>query len=918
MSEPGASYDRHAELIESARREAAITRQRAVTLRFDDRSGPLSDSLPLDPAAGRFTGYQSVREIRRGGQGVVYEAIHQATGRKVAVKVMREGPLAGSRERARFEREVRILAALDHPHIVTIHDSGAALGCFYYVMEFVDGLPLDEYVTKVQKSKSQKVKKAEGRKVEIAERLRLFAQVCEAVNAAHLRGVIHRDLKPGNVLIDAHGVPHVLDFGLAKVTDDSSDISRALEVTQSEPFLGSMPWASPEQAAGRLAEMSTRSDVYALGVMLHQVLADRFPYEVRGNVRDVVDNILRAEPARLSGSVPGVDAEVDTIVLKCLSKDASRRYDTAGALARDLRRYLAGEMIEARRDSSWYVLRKTLRRYRVPAGIALAFLAVVLASVVALSVMVHRATREREAALAAQHAEKQARLNAELEAEKANQIQQFLQQMLASVNPFEQRGRDVTVREVLDDAATRVATELTDQPQIEVAVRRTIGITYMDLGAYDAAEAQLTAALELAKQELGNEHPDTLGVMNGLAQVYFSQGRWAEAAPLYRDALAARRRVLGDEHEDTLVSLNNWVRLLVEQGKLPEAEPQARQVIEARRRIVGPDHPQTLNAMNNLASLLKRQARYEEAEPLFEETLGRQRETLGPHHPATLKTLNNLAGLCYARGELAKAEPLWQEALAALAQTLGEDHPQTTLVMHNLGALLYRQGKLEEAEALLGKALELRTRVLGLQHDATLATLNSLATVCHAAGQLDKAEELWRQAVETSRRVRGDGDPNTLNMMHNLAHVLLRNGKAADAEPFGRLAAEGRAAVLGHEHHDTVKSMHLLGHVLRKLERIEEAALWYGRALDAASGLLPPDDPELVLYRASHAQVLVLTGWYEEAEAPLREAHTRLHEDFDPDDERTREMVQSLIQLYEAWGKPDEADRWRGPAAADP
>jgi len=366
--------------------EPAVGRDRDLGAGESERH-PTADSIP---------GYEITREIHRGGQGVVYQAIQKATKRKVAIKVMREGPFAGKRNKARFEREVRILGQLRHPNIVTVHDSGTTAGCFYYTMDYVPGRPLDEYVTLSKPS--------------IDQTLRLFAKICEAVNAAHLQGVIHRDLKPGNIRIDVEGVPHVLDFGLAKVAaGQTTEDSRPQAMTVTGEFMGSLPWASPEQTEAAPGKIDLRTDVYSLGVILYQMLTGQFPYPVVRNVRDVMDNILKTEPAKPSTIRRQINDEIETIVLKSLSKERERRYQTAGELGRDIERYLAGEPIEAKRDSGLYVLKKTLRRYRVPVGVGAAFVVLLAASLVVSLTLWARAARERDKVAAAQSLVKQSK-----------------------------------------------------------------------------------------------------------------------------------------------------------------------------------------------------------------------------------------------------------------------------------------------------------------------------------------------------------------------------------------------------------------------------------------------------------------------------------------------------------------------------
>jgi serine/threonine protein kinase len=330
----------------------------------------------LETIAAALLGYQVLREIHRGGQGVVYQAIQNSTGSRVAIKVMREGPFAGTADRARFEREVRVLGQLRHPNIVAIHDSGVAAGCHYLVMDYVSGLPLDQFVrsrwgpaapSSVGADTAEEVPAdARGTRSGGARRRQqqialLVSKVCDAVHAAHLRGIVHRDLKPSNVRVDENGTPHVLDFGLAKVAGRASEHApeggAAGAMTVTGEFVGSLPWAAPEQVEGSPEAIDFRTDVYALGVILYQLLTGLFPYDVIGGVRQVFERIARQEPRPLRQIDPRIDPDLETIVAKCLQKSRERRYPSADELATDLRLYLAREPIRARRDSAWYVLR---------------------------------------------------------------------------------------------------------------------------------------------------------------------------------------------------------------------------------------------------------------------------------------------------------------------------------------------------------------------------------------------------------------------------------------------------------------------------------------------------------------------------------------------------------------------------------
>jgi serine/threonine protein kinase/WD40 repeat protein len=368
-------------------------------------------------------GYQVVREIRRGGQGVVYQAVQRSTKRDVAIKVMKQGPFATLADRSRFTREIETLGGLDHPNIVAIHDAGVISGFHYFVMDYVDGEALDEYVAArrhlapnvlhaaeppspvgstdaprpIVDDSARPARRRAG--LELASVLGLFIKICDAVHAAHLRGVMHRDLKPSNIRVDRSGEPHVLDFGLAKSTDAERDSA----MTRTGQFVGSLPWASPEQVEGDSARIDLRTDVYSLGAILFQILTGALPFDIGSNLRSVFENVVNRPPPRPSAvrsstGGPPLDDELDTIVLKCLSKDPERRYQSAGDLARDLRRYLSGDAIEAKRESAMYVLRKTLQRYRFRVAAAVAFVALLGVFGVVMAVLYRHSTRlEKEA-----------------------------------------------------------------------------------------------------------------------------------------------------------------------------------------------------------------------------------------------------------------------------------------------------------------------------------------------------------------------------------------------------------------------------------------------------------------------------------------------------------------------------------------
>lgn len=756
----------HAEWIARARDQAeranAGTGSSAIRLGAPD--APSADAGPT------LSGYTIRRQIHRGGQGVVYEAMQHSTSRTVALKFLREGPFAGERDRHRFDREVSILARLNHRHIVRIIDRSAAAGSEFLVMDYVDGVPLDRYVREHDPP--------------LRERLNLFILICDAVTAAHLRGVIHRDLKPGNILIDPAGEPHVLDFGLAK--SDAKNITEA--DTQTGVFIGSLPWASPEQAAGRHADVDVRSDVYSLGVILYHLLTGRLPYSTVGPLEQILRNIRSEMPIRPRAIAATIDEDLEVIVLKSLNKEPARRYQSVGELVRDVRHYLADEPIEARRDSGWYMLRKLLNRHRASAMIAASFvLLVAIAGIVALALW-RNASSERDRAIAA-------RQLANLEAAKAMRITQFAQEMLSGIDPATAGEMDTRLmRHVLDNAAKRVDAELGEAPEAQAAVRRSIGKAYQAIGEFSLAQEQMERAVEVSRRSGGGDGAEWLKAMDDLALIYWENGRSADAEAMSRAVLDARRQLLGPDHPATLLTMAILTEALHSQGRLEQAEALARETLERRTRVLGPEDVETLSSMNNLAGILNSARRFNEAEPLYKKAIEAEQRVKGIQHPDTLRTRNNLSALYHQSGRIAEAEPLLRENIELMKRVLGEGHPDTLLALGNLASLLRLKGEYDQAEETLRNLIAAERRVIGPGNPAIAGHLLSLASLVSRRGDHAAAETLLREAIKINEAALPESHPQRLTTELALGVCLARMNRLEESE---RLLVSGLAAIEG-------------------------------------------------------------------------------------------------------------------------
>jgi tetratricopeptide (TPR) repeat protein/predicted Ser/Thr protein kinase len=835
--------------------------------------------------------YRVLRLIGEGGMGVVYEAEQDHPRRVVALKVIRPG-LASADLLRRFERESQALGRLQHPGIAQVYEAGTADSGVgpqpYFAMEFIAGEPLKDYVH------------AHG--LTTRQRMDLVARICDAVQHAHERGLVHRDLKPSNILVDRMGQPKVLDFGVARLVDGSSNATRHTELGE---LVGTLAYMSPEQVVGDPIDVDGRSDVYALGVILYELLAGRMPYVISKRLHEAVQTIREADPTRLRSISRAFRGDVETIVSKALEKDKARRYPSAAALASDIRRYQADEPIEARPASTVYQLKKFSRRHK---GFVIATAAVIATLVVGIAFSTRAALRAREAEQMAQAVNDFLRNDLLAQASTGNQA-----------GPQTPPDPDLKVRTALDRAAARIAEKFGAQPSVEASIRETIGQTYMDLGMYPEAATHLTRAQELNRRLLGLEHQSTLRTSSSLGRLAQLQAKYPQAEALLSRTLDAQRRVLGLNHPDTLLSMNNLGIVYWRRGKFAQAETLLAQALGIRRRVSGPDDRRTLWLMLNLAGVYDHEGKYDRAEALDQETLAIQRRVLGPEHPDTLITMNNLGVIYFKQGKYAQAEALDAQTLDTRRRLLGREHIDTLMSMTNLANTYAFQGKYAEAEALESETFETQSRVLGPEHSETMMSLGNLADTYELRGKHAQAAELLNRALQITRRVLGPDHPDTLNNLADLGFMYERQGKHAAAESYVSQALVGRRRALGPSHPDTLSSVADLAQVYHSEGKFAKSETLAREAVDFMRKAQPDDWQR---FRAESLVGAALAGQkrFDEAEPLLLQGYRGMADRKDrmgPPNQYYLDCASEwMATLYEAWGRPDKASQWRQIRAA--
>lgn len=812
-----------------------------------------SDAGPGRTGRRRIPGFVIERPLGEGGMGTVYLAEQERPRRTVALKVVKATRMSGAMLR-RFEHEAEILGRLQHPGIAQIYQAGtfeekdASGGSGgpvpFYAMELVEGQALDV----ASKSMTQRAK------------LEFFALVCDAVQHAHQKGVIHRDLKPSNIMVTPppHGKPKVLDFGVARLAD--AEQSEMTYHTAAGQLVGTLPYMSPEQVAGDPNDLDTRSDVYALGVILYELLSGRLPHEFSTpSLAEAVKTITESRIAPLSTLNGEIDADIETIVGKALEKDRERRYDSAAELGADIERYLRHEPILARRPTRTYLARKFVVRNKPLVAIGCAGAIALTAGVAGTVWQAIRATEGQRVAQE-QRAEAE-RLGYEARAALADSqaVTEFLTGMLSSADPETARGEEITVRELLDRTAETVPA-LSERPRVEMTVRTTLGNTYRTLGLVREAQPHLESAHALAVKIHGPESAQALTLQRSLALTTSDLNDPTGAEPKIREVVRVLEAQGPERAPELALALGDLGRVLIECGKNEEAEATLKRSIELTRAAFGPRNPELLTQMDHMGALLTDLGRFAEAETILRKALDGRREVFGPDSPYVAYTLTTLSSAVQKQGRHAETIDLLTESLRIRRVCLAPEHPSLLINLANLSTALIGAGRIDEGEPLLRETIEKQRRVLGDESSKVLVSMGTLAYAMEEKGNLDEAESIYRHIVEISRRLPAAREAETVSNFNNLAMLLWTRGN------------------------------------------LEESELVFAEAVKRAQAALPPDHYMTAIFRNNYGALLVERGKSAEARPHLEESHAVIEKFFGAEHPRTAKSAGRLERLEQAAG----------------
>ena len=864
----------------------------------------MPDSSPPE-TAGPIGPYKLLELLGEGGMGEVWLAEQsEPVHRRVALKIIKLG-MDTKQFLARLEAERQALAVMDHPNIAQFFDGGATeTGRPYFVMELVQGIPITDY--------------CDTNRLTTDERISLFVEVCNAVQHAHHKGVVHRDLKPTNVLVavkDDHPTVKIIDFGIAKAM--GHELTDRTLVTRVGQIVGTPEYMSPEQAEMSGLDVDTRTDIYSLGVMLYELLVGALPYDlgakadqaIRHAIRDTEiprpstrlttledtkEIIARYRKTTVEALQKELRSDLDWIILKAMEKDRTRRYETANGLALELERHLRNEPILARAPTPGYRIGKFVRRHRMGVGAGVAIAAALIFGLTAATLGMVRARRAERLA--------------EEEAEAAQQVSDFLVDLFQVNTPSEALGDTITAREILNRGAERIETELADQPALQGRLMEVIGSVFTSLGLHDEAESLLLESLEVRRGALDPGHSDVAASVHALAWLYQNQGRLDEALPLAQEAVEILEGAGGPESKELAASLQVLGMIQRDKGNFGPARENLERSLDIREALFGPDHIEVSTSLYHLGWLTLREGDNANAKAYYDRACAIVEREVDPFDWTLGWCLNDLGVVSTNLGEYDAARGYYERTLAIFERVLSPDHPSLGGILNNLGGLHWRTGDYESARPYYDRALDIKEKVFGANHLETSISLMNLALLLQNTGDYAGAYSRYRRALAIRDSVRGPDSPDAAEVLGNLGYLLRYVGEFDEAMSVLQRALRIQENALGPEHPEVVHLHVNLGFLYRDLDRIQESTASFQRAIDIRNTMWDPDDSRFGPLLTFLAGPLIDAGQFEEA-LPLLVRAKELHvEGLDPDRDWLRATLWEEARISLGTGQTAAAD----------